>query len=297
MGNLEEGMLAWRRRTNHNRMIDLQANPVAPDTRAPVELTYYGASSFLIKSPAGITILIDPWRNHPSGKWDWYRGEFPEIEVDIVTSTHAHFDHDAVHKPDAHVVLDRPIGSFSFGDVKVLGVADKHCSVAPPGSTYDWPEMYLKTAGIDARPPDNPRQFDNTIVVVETGGLKILHWGDNRPNPNSHVWDLLGQVDVALLPIDASMHILSYEQADMIAARLGAKIIVPHHYFIWDLVQRASTLQPADAYVAGREHVTLEVPSYVIDPNAIEGWIGKVLHFGTHVGFEKPPTAHGQDWG
>lgn len=297
MSNLDEGMVAWRRSTNHNRMIELQAKPVTPDLDGDVELSYFGASSFRVRSPAGITVLIDPWRNHPSGKWDWYRGDFPEVEVDIACSTHAHFDHDAVHRPDAHVVLDRPIGEYRFGDVTITCIADKHCSVAPPGSIYDWPEMYLKTAGIDARPPNNPRQFDNTIIIVETGGMRIMHWGDNRPDPNDHVWEMIGKIDVALLPIDASMHILSYEQADELAERISANIVVPHHYFIWDLVQRGSTLQPADAYADAREHIKPDGPSYTLRRADLAGAGRKVLHFGDHVAFDKPPTAHGQDWG
>ncbi|MFT6303453.1 MAG: L-ascorbate metabolism protein UlaG (beta-lactamase superfamily) [Pseudomonadales bacterium] len=282
-------------------MIELQANGVNVEANGDVQLSYFGASSFRITSPAGISVLIDPWRNHPSGKWDWYRGDFPVIPVDIVCSTHAHFDHDGVHQPDAHVVLDRPIGEYSFADVKISCIADKHCSKAPPGSFYDWPEMYLKTAGIDARPPNNPRQFDNTIIVIETGGLRIMHWGDNRIDPNPHVWDMLGSVDIALLPIDASMHILSYEQADEIADKLNATVIVPHHYFMWDLVQRGSTLLPADAYVATREHIKTDGPDYAFNTDLLGQWKRKVVHFGENVAFEKPPLADAkstsQDWG
>jgi L-ascorbate metabolism protein UlaG (beta-lactamase superfamily) len=301
MSNINEGMHAWQRSTNHNRMIELQANGVNVEANGEVQLSYFGASSFRVTSPAGISVLIDPWRNHPSGKWDWYRGDFPVVPVDIVCSTHAHFDHDGVHQPDAHVVLDRPIGEYSFADVKISCIADKHCSVAPPGSFHDWPDMYLKTAGIDARPPNNPRQFDNTIIVIETGGLRIMHWGDNRINPNPHVWDMLGSIDIALLPIDASMHILSYEQADEIADKLNATVVVPHHYFMWDLVQRGSTLLPADAYVATREHIKTDGPDYTFDTDLIGQWNRKVVHFGENVAFEKPPLADAnnssQDWG
>ena len=134
MSNLDEGMLAWRRSTNHNRMIELQANPVNPTQAGPVELAYYGASCFQVTSPAGLTVMIDPWRNHPSGKWDWYRGDFPEVPVDIVCSTHAHFDHDAVHKPDAHVVLDRPIGEYRFGDVRISCIADSTAASRRPAA-------------------------------------------------------------------------------------------------------------------------------------------------------------------
>ncbi len=301
MSRMNDGMHAWQRNSNHNRMIELQANPVTAVPGGDVQLSYFGASCFRIKSPNGITVMIDPWRNHPSGKWDWYRGDFPVVPVDICCSTHAHFDHDGVHQPDAHVVLDRPIGEYHFGDVKISCIADKHCSTAPPGSFYDWPEMYLKTAGIDARPPNNPRQFDNTIIIIETGGLRIMHWGDNRIDPNPHVWEMIGSVDVALLPIDASMHILSYEQADEIASKLGAKAIVPHHYFMWDLVQRSSTLLTAEAYVADRDHIETGAPDYTFSERLISAWQGKVVHFGEHVAFEKPPLADAssssQDWG
>ena len=67
MSNIDEGMLAWRRSTNHNKLIELQANPT-PIKEGDVELSYFGASCFRLRSPAGLTVMIDPWRNHPSGK-------------------------------------------------------------------------------------------------------------------------------------------------------------------------------------------------------------------------------------
>ncbi|MFX4839121.1 MBL fold metallo-hydrolase, partial [Acinetobacter baumannii] len=79
-------------------------------------------------------------------------------------------------------------------------------------------------------PPDNWRSFDNSLIVVETGGLRILHWGDNRPNPPERVWAAIGQVDVALLPIDGSEHVMSYGQVEAVIERLKPRITVPHHY-------------------------------------------------------------------
>ena len=46
--------------------------------------------------------------------------------MDIGISTHAHFDHDALNRLDAHVLLDRLIGMYKFGDMTVYGLADKH---------------------------------------------------------------------------------------------------------------------------------------------------------------------------
>ncbi len=121
MPNLNAGLTTWRRVTNHNRMIELQARADAMDPATPgqVKLAYFGSSAFRIASPEGITVMVDPWRNHPSRKWDWYFHDMPETPVDIGCSTHAHFDHDALDRLDAHVLLDRPIGRFEFGDVDV----------------------------------------------------------------------------------------------------------------------------------------------------------------------------------
>ena len=42
----------------------------------------------------------------------WYHVEYPMEEVDIGMSTHAHFDHDALDKIDANMLLDRMSGDI-----------------------------------------------------------------------------------------------------------------------------------------------------------------------------------------
>jgi hypothetical protein len=99
MPNLDAGQQTWRRETNHNRMIELQGKPMDPAaTLGSVRIAYFGSSAFRITSPEGISVMVDPWRNHPSGKWDWYFADMPEVAVDIGVSTHAHFDHDALER-------------------------------------------------------------------------------------------------------------------------------------------------------------------------------------------------------
>ena len=130
--------------------------------------------------------------------------------VDIGVSTHAHFDHDALNRLDAHVLLDRLIGTYRFLDVTITGIPDKHATASGFGS-YDFKMVHRELHGVDIEPPDNPRSWDNCLVVVETGGLRILHWGDNRHDPPEHVWEALGRIDIALLPVDGSQHVMSFE--------------------------------------------------------------------------------------
>lgn len=56
----------------------------------------------------------------------WIPNEAPLVHVDAVLSMHAHFDHDAIDKPRADMVLVRMAGTFTLGDVTITGWADKH---------------------------------------------------------------------------------------------------------------------------------------------------------------------------
>jgi len=267
-------------------MIHFQEPERKHGTGDEAELTYFGSSAFRITAPSGLTIMIDPWRNHPAGTLNWYYREFCEAAVDIGVSTHAHFDHDALHRLDSNMLIDRLVGRFELADVRIIGVADKHVHVSQH-SLYDWARLTEERTGLKLSPPNNPRSFDNSIVLVETAGLRILHWGDNRPDPPLSVWEALGDIDVALLPVDQSQHILSYSQADSIAERLGARIIVPHHYFVWNLTQRCSTLLPVEEWVNRHERVTrTQSASYKLVRERVKAMSPTILFFGEHVALD-----------
>jgi len=126
------GLTSWKSGLNHDRIIQIQNEGGTREAADGVEIAYFSNSSFQVTSPRGISIIVDPWRNDPSGAWGlWYHVEYPAAEVDIGMSTHAHFDHDALDKIDANMLLDRMGGSFELGDVKITGIADKHQCVAP----------------------------------------------------------------------------------------------------------------------------------------------------------------------
>ena len=100
---------AW----NDNSLITVQKKGGNPTRLGDVKIEFYGHDAFKLTSPAGLTVLTDPWRNDSTGLYPkWFLSEFPAIRVDIVLSTHAHFDHDAVERPKGLMVLDRwPVSS------------------------------------------------------------------------------------------------------------------------------------------------------------------------------------------
>jgi L-ascorbate metabolism protein UlaG (beta-lactamase superfamily) len=286
MGNIEVGLSSWRMSSNHNRMMELQRTAMkgGPST---VTVDYFGSSAFRITSPAGITLMIDPWRNHPTGKWDWYFRDFPLTKVDIGISTHAHFDHDALHLLDAHVLLDRLIGTYTFGDIKITGIADKHATDSS-SAVYDSRRIIQEFDNIDITPPNNPRSWDHCLLIIETGGLKFLAWGDNRHNPPEEVWNVIGNIDLVLLPIDGSQHVMGFHHTEEIIERLNPSVIIPHHYYIFDLTVRQSTLQSADAWVgAQKDVVKLDAPTVQYSPKELANIKKRVDFFGDYVAFDK----------
>lgn len=276
------GLTSWQKATNHNRMIDYQSGKRSADT---VQLAYYGSSAFQITSPSGITLMIDPWRNIPTGKWDWYFHDFPETAVDIGISTHAHFDHDALHRLDSSVNLDRLIGRFEFADLTITGIADKHATDASD-ATYDFQIINSYFGGQTVLPPDNSRSWDNCLIKIETGGLAILHWGDNRHNPPEDIWARIGHVDILLIPVDDSRHVMGDAMVEQIIERLAPKVVVPHHYYIWNVVQRQSTLLPVTNWLKTRQHVShLESAVQSYSPDSLPAQTS-IDHFGDHVAFD-----------
>ena len=286
MGNVDAGLSGWKMTSNHNRMMELQRTSMKGG-EGSVKIDYFGSSAFKITSPSGITLMIDPWRNHPSRKWDWYFDDFPLTEVDIGISSHAHFDHDALHLLDAHVLLDRLIGTYTFGDIKITGIADKHATDSS-AAVYDFKRIIKEFDNIDITPPNNPRSWDHCLLLIETGGLKILAWGDNRHNPPEEVWGAVNNVDIVLLPIDDSQHVISFPHAEEIIQRLSPSVIIPHHYYIFDVTVRQSTLQPAEKWLETQKNIVrLMAESTTYHPKDLIDVKNRIDFFGDHVAFDK----------
>lgn len=286
MGNVDAGLSGWKMTSNHNRMMELQRTSMKGGAGS-VKIDYFGSSAFKITSPSGVTLMIDPWRNHPSRKWDWYFDDFPLTEVDVGISSHAHFDHDALHLLDAHVLLDRLIGTYTFGDIKITGIADKHATDSS-AAVYDFKRIIKEFDNIDITPPNNPRSWDHCLLLIETGGLKILAWGDNRHNPPEEVWGAVNNVDIVLLPIDDSQHVISFPHAEEIIQRLSPSVIIPHHYYIFDVTVRQSTLQPAEKWLETQKNIVrLMAESTTYHPKDLIDVKNRIDFFGDHVAFDK----------
>jgi hypothetical protein len=127
--------------------------------------------------------------------------------------------------------------------------------------------------------------FDNAIQIIETGGLRIAIWGDNRAAPSPSLDHYVKNVDVLILPIES---ILTRAEADAIIANYGPKAVIPAHYFLNGLTTDVSGLESSDAWVNDQEKVhhedvrRLDVADLTLNSAEMKRSHHRVYYFGNH---------------
>lgn len=160
---------------------------------------WYGNSCFLITTDNGTRILTDPC-DRSTG--------YPavhDIETDIVTVSHDHFDHNYVEAAVGEPVVVRTIGETVVGDVRFTGIATWHDEV------------------------EGAKRGPNTVFVIEADGMRIVHLGDLGHMPDASVYAAIGKPDVLLTPVGGTFT-LDAAQAAELARRCDATVIIPMHF-------------------------------------------------------------------
>jgi L-ascorbate metabolism protein UlaG (beta-lactamase superfamily) len=221
------------------------------DLEASSTLTYYAHCAFLWHTPQGVRVLIDPYRNRHDRYW--FTRQFPRVECDLALITHAHFDHDAVPSlPESTSVIRMP-GEFRYQDVHIRGILDKHSGTRSKGMA-------------------------NIMFRLETAGIRFLHIGDNYVDWPEAVRQAVSEIDVLMVTVDDSCHLLTYPEVDTLIAMVQPRVIVPMHYLIPGLMPESTTLRTIDEWLAtrttvrhlGRHSITLARDDL---PSSPETWV------------------------
>ena len=195
----------------------------------PTNLTYYGHCAFLWQTGQGLRVLADPYRNQEDRYW--FTRLFPQVECDLGLITHAHFDHDAAERLPVGASLLRTPGLLEVGDMSIQGIMDIHSGAS----------------GL--------RGMRNVMFLLETGGLRFLHIGDNRADWPEEVSQAVGKVDVLMVTVDDTSHLLSYAEVDSLIERVDPRIVIPMHYRIPSLMPESCGLGPPDQWLATQASV------------------------------------------
>lgn len=171
-----------------------------------VRVTYVAHATFLIESPAGVTIATD-----------YSDTSRPAVTPEIATMNRAHISHYTLN-PDpgiAHVLHGwGEDGAPAAHDLTVRDVWIRNVTTNIRG-------------GFDAR---RTVRDANSIFVFEVAGLCIAHLGHlHHPLTEDHL-DALGRIDVVLAPVDGSF---TLNTDDMIRTLrdIQAPVVIPMHFF------------------------------------------------------------------
>ncbi len=229
-----------------------------------MKLTYFGHCAFRWETPAGVTVMADPYRNQ-AGRY-WFSRLFPQVHCDLGLITHAHFDHDAADRlPEAASVLRMP-GEFESGDLKTRGIGDFHSG------------------------PSRLADFPNVMFRLEVAGVSYLHIGDNRVEWPPEVARAVGDIDVLMVTVDDSIHLLTYDQVDSLVQRLEPRVVVPMHYAIPGITSDECELLPPDRWL-DRQSTVRRLDSHHADfaaetlPGNTEVWLFQPAPESMNAGF------------
>lgn len=212
------------------------------------ELTWYGQSAFKLTTPAGKTILIDPWIVNPvnkTGKEDLEKLD----KVDLILLTHGHGDHIGNSVEIGKKTGAKLVATFDLikAMVQYRGYPKEQATIATAGhfgGEIDLLEGEVKVAFIPAvhgsaleTGPDMPMPGSlqaagpaGAFLVSVKDGPAIYHTGDTDVFSDMSLIPRFRRVDVMLACIGDKFTMGPGRAA--LAARLvdPARMIVPMHF-------------------------------------------------------------------
>lgn len=163
-----------------------------------MRLTWLGHATFLLETTDGIRIVTDPV-DEESGY------PFALVACDLVTVSHQHHDHNALHRVSPNAKAMQTTGRMQYRTVTVTG----------------YPTWHDEQNGA--------LRGNNIVFVIEAEGKRIVHLGDLGHMLPQELMKTLRYSDVLLIPVGGT-YTLDGRQAAVLADRLQAKRTIAMHY-------------------------------------------------------------------
>lgn len=163
-----------------------------------MKLQWLGHSSFRLEESTGTSVVTDPY--HP------YIGiEMPEVEVDVVTVSHKHDDHDNVGVIKGNPMIIDTVGSFDVKGIGILGIETYHDEV------------------------EGEKRGRNLIYKYRIDGIDVCHMGDIGEECTPELAEAIGPVNILLLPVGGE-YTIDAEIAKDYVDKLMPDMVIPMHY-------------------------------------------------------------------
>ena len=157
-----------------------------------------GHSCFLLEESTGTRVVTDPYSSELGIS-------LPPLTADVVTVSHAHYDHNNVRAISGDpMVIDKP------GMYEVKGV-----------SVFGWNTFHDEVNG--------KARGSNVIYNIRMDGVNVCHLGDVGHGPSPLMIEAIGPVDILLVPVGGN-YTIDAEVAKEYVDRLMPSVIIPMHY-------------------------------------------------------------------
>ena len=209
---------------------ELSSQPEARAGGQTTRLRWLGHATFLLSSPGGIHVLLDPFNvdlGYP----------VPELPpIDLVAVSHEHADHNNV--------------GLAPGTPKVVrGISD---SGWHPG-TVSVGDVTLSMIGGAYHDEAQGRERGRTALMsVEVGGIRLLHLGDLGHRLDTNLLAQCRGHQVLLIPV-GGFYTIDGETAAATMDEIGPAITVPIHYRTSRLPGHPTAPLDETGFLVGRE--------------------------------------------
>jgi L-ascorbate metabolism protein UlaG (beta-lactamase superfamily) len=170
-----------------------------------VSLTWYGQSTFLLKTDGGVKILMDPVNPGMA------KAEVSET-VDLVTISHEHGDHNYVALAKGEPIVMHGLDGTGFAKINAVIKGVRFWTV----------ESFHDNQG-------GSQRGKNAIFVFEANGMRIVHLGDLGHLLNEDQVKAIGTPDVLMIPVGAGPT-LDINTAIAVIKQLNPKVLIPMHF-------------------------------------------------------------------
>jgi L-ascorbate metabolism protein UlaG (beta-lactamase superfamily) len=192
------------------------------------EVTWWGHAAWIIKTPAGTTIAIDPWLQNPKAPAD---AKWPEA-LDAILVSHAHGDHvgntiDLAKKTGAKI-----LGSYELANL--LGDASLGGNIGGTVVIKDVTVHYVEAVhssgySADGKPPFQDGGVAMGFIIEIKDGPTLYHAGDTGLFQDMSLIGSVYKPQYAMLPIGGHFT-MDPALAAKAAKMLNVKTVIPMHF-------------------------------------------------------------------
>lgn len=163
-----------------------------------MKIEYLGHSCFRITAKNGTKIVTDP-----------YTGVGyelpPDLQANIVTVSHAHFDHNYL---DGVQGVEKIISEIRVREEK---------------------EILFEGILTDHDPKNGTLRGRNTVFKITTDGITVCHLGDLGEPYSPKLIEKIGKIDILLIPVGGN-YTIDAKQALAYIHAINPAIAIPMHY-------------------------------------------------------------------